>query len=55
MFRYCIVFYAIALIFAVLAFGNILGVAAVFAQVVFGVCLAIAVVTLLLGVLRRRC
>lgn len=53
MFRYTLVFYAIALVSAVLAFGGIAAGVQVFAQVAFGVFLALAIVTLLLGLMRK--
>lgn len=53
MFRYTLIFYAIALVAAVLAFGGIAAGVEVVAQVVFGVCLALAIVTLLLGLMRK--
>ena len=53
MFRYTLVFYAIALVSAVLAFGGIAAGVQVFAQVAFGVFLALAIVTLFLGLMRK--
>jgi uncharacterized membrane protein YtjA (UPF0391 family) len=53
MFRYTLVFYAIALVSAVLAFGGIAAGMEVIAQAVFGVCLTLAIVTLFLGLMRK--
>lgn len=53
MFRYAGCFYVVALGSAVMAFGGTSSNLAVISQVVFGVFLTLAIMTLLLGLMRK--
>ena len=53
MLHYAVVFFVIALIAAVLGFGGLAASAAGIAQLLFGVFVLLAIVSLVLGLLRR--